>query len=202
MGIFSRSSTKSVEYHIQVNLLGNSGTGKSSLLMSYMKGHYVPVETPTIHEQHKLLVRYGKWHLALLINDSSGMPLNHCVRRYNYKYADVFIVCYAVDNPDSFNDIPKWVREIHSTVGNVPIVLVALKDDLRNNVAIEEKLESEGESIITFKRGKAMARKLKVHSYCECSSLYSAESVKNVFNEAIFIYFEALNSKQREFSVI
>uniref|UniRef100_A0A0M3INB8 Uncharacterized protein n=1 Tax=Ascaris lumbricoides TaxID=6252 RepID=A0A0M3INB8_ASCLU len=28
------------------------------------------------------------------------------------------------------------------------------------------------------------------------------ESVKNVFNEAIFIYFEGLNSRQREFSLI
>uniref|UniRef100_F1LFN0 Cell division control protein 42 n=1 Tax=Ascaris suum TaxID=6253 RepID=F1LFN0_ASCSU len=202
MGIFNRSSTKSVAYHIRVNILGNSGIGKSSLLMSYMKGHYVPIETPTIHEQYKLLVRYGNCHLALSINDSSGMPLNRSVRRYNYKNADVFIVCYAVDNPESFNDLPKWVREIRSTVGYVPIVLVALKDDLRNDVVIEEKLESEGENIVTFKRGKAMARKLKVHSYCECSSLYSAESVKNVFNEAIFIYFEGLNSRQREFILI
>lgn len=60
----------------------------------------------------------------------------------------------------------QWVREIRSTVGYVPIVLVALKDDLRNDVVIEEKLESEGENIVTFKRGEIALKALRRFNQC------------------------------------
>ncbi|KHN85923.1 Rho-related protein racG [Toxocara canis] len=174
MGIWGKRPLRSAEYHIKVNVVGNSGVGKSSLLMTYFKGYHVPADMPTIYEQYNRMVRYGGWQIALSISDSSGMPLNSVVRRYNYKYTDVFILCYAVDDPNSFADLPKWAREIRSTVGYVPIVLVALKDDLKGDASIAEKLEWDGESIITFKDGKEMAKRLNVHSFCECSSLRSA----------------------------
>ncbi|VDM50149.1 unnamed protein product, partial [Toxocara canis] len=199
MGIWGKRPLRSAEYHIKVNVVGNSGVGKSSLLMTYFKGYHVPADMPTIYEQYNRMVRYGGWQIALSISDSSGMPLNSVVRRYNYKYTDVFILCYAVDDPNSFAgqialsisdssgmplnsvvrrynykytdvfilcyavddpnsfaDLPKWAREIRSTVGYVPIVLVALKDDLKGDASIAEKLEWDGESIITFKDGTSV----------------------------------------------
>lgn len=57
-----------------------------------------------------------------------------------YTSADVFLLCFSVVSPASFQNVPeKWVPEIRRHAPFAPLVLVGTQCDLREDVKVEEK---------------------------------------------------------------
>ena len=75
----------------------------------------------------------------LLNNYESFLPNRLCPLLY--QDTDVFIVCFSVASPASFQNVSlKWFEEISLYSPNTPIVLVGTKMDLRNNQVREFQL--------------------------------------------------------------
>lgn len=56
-----------------------------------------------------------------------------------YASADVFLLCFSVVSPTSFQNVPeKWVPEIRKHVPCAPLILVGTQCDLREDVKVEE----------------------------------------------------------------
>lgn len=56
-----------------------------------------------------------------------------------YTSADVFLLCFSVVSPTSFQNVPeKWVPEIRKHVPFAPLILVGTQCDLREDVKVEE----------------------------------------------------------------
>ena len=54
-----------------------------------------------------------------------------------YSDTDVFLVCFSVVSPASFQNVPqKWVREIREHRPQAAIVLVGTQSDLRSDVKV------------------------------------------------------------------
>ncbi len=52
----------------------------------------------------------------------------------SYNNVDVFLVCFSLVNSTSLNNVAqKWVPELKNYARRVPIILVGLKKDLRDN---------------------------------------------------------------------
>ena len=54
-----------------------------------------------------------------------------------YTSADVFLLCFSVVSPTSFQNVPeKWVPEIRKHVPFAPLILVGTQCDLREDVKV------------------------------------------------------------------
>lgn len=71
-----------------------------------------------------------------------------------------------VDSPDSLENVEsKWVAEIAENCPGVKLVLVALKCDLREQANDDEESTEPKRPMIDYKRGLAVAEKIKALRY-------------------------------------
>lgn len=64
------------------------------------------------------------------------------LRPLSYPQTDVFLVCYSVVNPASFDNVrAKWSPEIKHNNPETPVVLVGTKLDLREDKHTIDKLQ-------------------------------------------------------------
>ena len=64
--------------------------------------------------------------------DTAGQEDYSRLRPFSYGDTDVMLICFALDNPDSLeNVLLNWLPEVRYFCGNVPILLVGNKKDLR-----------------------------------------------------------------------
>ena len=72
--------------------------------------------------------------VELALWDTAGQEDYDRLRPLSYPDTDVILLCFAVDNPDSFENVrEKWIPEVNHFCHNVPVVLVGTKKDLRND---------------------------------------------------------------------
>jgi cell division control protein 42 len=122
--------------------------------------------------------------------DTPGEEKYDRLRPLNYTQTDVFIVCFSVASPTSFNNVKeKWVPEIMASSGReASFVIVGTQVDQREDAETIERLAKMGQRPISFEMGETLAEELKAVKYVECSAL-TQEGVKNVFDEAIAAAF-------------
>ena len=102
-----------------------------------------------------------------------------------YSYTDVFVLCFAVDNPDSLSSIiTQWVPEVRNICPNAPLILVCNKIDLRNDVETIDKLANNKCKPISREEGLAIAQRIDAVEYLECSARNN-DGVREVFEAAI-----------------
>ena len=97
---------------------------------------------------------------------------------------DVLLLCFAVDNPDSFQNVDeKWLSEISHFCPKVPRILVGTKKDLRNDECCMQRLAEQKLKPVTAEEGQMMAVKIQATAYIECSAK-TREGVQDVFEVA------------------
>lgn len=77
----------------------------------------------------------------------------------------------------------QWVEEATEKCPGVPIILVGLKKDLREDPVAVEEMRKKSLRFVTEHDGEAAAREVGAKKYLECSSL-SGEGVDDVFEAA------------------
>ncbi|CAG2178888.1 unnamed protein product, partial [Oppiella nova] len=117
--------------------------------------------------------------------DTAGQEDYDRLRPLSYPKTDVFLICYAVDDPWFLtNVLIKWYPEVRHHCPNTPIILVGTKLDLRDNPETLDRLKGRKQTPITYPQGLAMAKDIGAVKYLECSAL-TGEGLKDVFNEAV-----------------
>jgi len=117
--------------------------------------------------------------------DTAGQEDYDRLRPLSYPQTDVFLLCYAVNNPSSFENIKnKWYPEIQHHAPEVPFILVGTKLDLRNNQDAIKQLEAKRQVPVSKAQGESLCSELHGSKYLECSAL-TQEGLKQVFDEAI-----------------
>jgi len=117
--------------------------------------------------------------------DTAGQEDYDRLRPLSYPQTDVFLICFALVNPASFENVKtKWHPEITHHAPNIPNILVGTKLDLREDKDTVEKLKTKKQAPITYPQGLQMAKDVNAVRYLECSAL-TQKGLKNVFDEAI-----------------
>ncbi|CAG8783018.1 6822_t:CDS:1, partial [Racocetra fulgida] len=112
------------------------------------------------------------------------------LRPLSYPQTDVFLVCFSVASPTSFENVKKkWFPEIQYHCPGIPCLIVGTKIELRKDPIVIEKLAREKMKPITSKQSEKLAQELGAVKYVECSAL-TQKGVKNVFDEAIVAALE------------
>lgn len=64
----------------------------------------------------------------------------------------------------------QWIPEISHHLPGVPIVLVGLKADLRDDPRVVQRLGEKGQQVLSKEDGLSLAEKTKAAAYVECSA--------------------------------
>ncbi|KAF5285737.1 hypothetical protein FQR65_LT02265 [Abscondita terminalis] len=170
---------------IKCVVVGDGNVGIISLLITYTTGKFPSEYVPNVVHDCQVTTMVDGIPYTLGLVNIAGQDDYERLRPLSYPQTDVFLVCFSVVSPSSFDNVKeKWVPEITHHCENTPFLLVGTQIDLRDDVTTIEKLAEKKQTPISIERGIELAKELKAVKYVECSAL-TQEGLKNVFNEAI-----------------
>lgn len=142
------------DYLFKILLIGNSGVGKSSLLLRFADDTFTDNFMPTIGVDFKIrtLEVDGKT-IKLQIWDTAGQERFKTITSSYYKGAHGIIVVYDVTDKESFKNIDTWMNEVEKHASdNVSRILVGNKNDLSDSrqVTTDEGKELSDQYNIRF----------------------------------------------------
>jgi len=171
--------------NIKCVVCGDGAVGKTCLLISYTTNAFPGEYIPTVFDNYSANVMVDGRPINLGLWDTAGQEDYDRLRPLSYPNTDVFLLCFAISTPTSFDNIKnKWYPEIQSHAPGVPFILVGNKVDLRNDPATIKALEAKRQSPIATIQGQTLCTELKGFKYVECSAK-TQEGLKQVFDECI-----------------
>ncbi|ONK64932.1 uncharacterized protein A4U43_C07F31600 [Asparagus officinalis] len=104
-------------------LLGDVGTGKSSIVLRFVKGQFVEFQESTIGAAFfSQMLAVNDETVKFEIWDTAGQERYHSLAPMYYRGAAAAIVVYDITNPASFTRAKKWVQELQAQ-GNANCVM-------------------------------------------------------------------------------
>ncbi|XP_019849686.1 PREDICTED: rho-related protein racC-like [Amphimedon queenslandica] len=129
-------------------------TGKSHNNMRIFEGYSLKLESNR---------ETGGFILSLW--DVSGQEEYSLLRRQLYSEMNIFLICFALNNPESFRNIKEtWYKEVKLRNPKAQVILVGTK--------LEKRIEEggkEGGEYITRQQGLEMRQLLEARDYVEIS---------------------------------
>lgn len=123
-------------------------------------------------------------NVQLALWDTAGQEDYERLRPLAYSKAHVILIGFSVDSPDSLENVKtKWSEEARERCPGVPIILVGLKKDLREDPDAIEAMRKKSQRFTNPKQGSDMKDEIGAKKYLECSSL-TGDGVDDVFEAA------------------
>ncbi|XP_043726362.1 ras-related protein RHN1-like isoform X1 [Telopea speciosissima] len=138
----ARTGNKNI--HAKLVFLGDMGTGKTSLVLRFVKGQFFDYQESTIGAAfftqvlslNEATVKFDIW-------DTAGQERYHSLAPMYYRGAAAAVVVYDMSSIDSFVRARKWVQELQRQGNpNLVMILAANKADLDSKRQVENE---EGE---------------------------------------------------------
>jgi Ras-related protein Rab-1A len=127
------------DYLFKLLLIGDSGVGKSCLLLRFADHTYTESYISTIGVDFKIrTIELDGKTIKLQIWDTAGQERFRTITSSYYRGAHGIIVVYDVTDVESFNNVKQWLNEIDRyATENVTKLLVGNKCDLVNKKAVD-----------------------------------------------------------------
>jgi len=149
------------DYLYKLIIIGESGVGKSCLLLRYTDDTYTDSYISTIGVDFKIrTVMIDKKIVKLQMWDTAGQERFRTITTSYYRGAHGIMLVYDITDRDSFDNIAHWINEINRYAKPaVTIMLVGNKCDLesKRQVDYEEALEFAKKSNLLFEECSAKA---------------------------------------------
>jgi len=161
-------------------IVGDGACGKTSLLCSFALGEFPKEYQPTIFENYVAEIRLDGKAVHLGLWDTAGQEEYERLRPLSYSKSHVILIAFAIDTPDSLENVTvKWIEEVRTLCGPViPIILVGCKVDLR-----PPSHDPNIHKYVSRAQAERVAQSIGARAYKECSAL-KIEGVDDVFEAA------------------
>lgn len=138
------------DYLFKIIIVGDSGVGKSSLLLRFADDDYHENFFPTIGVDFKLkTIHHEDKSIKLNIWDTAGQERFQTICCSYYKGADGILIVYDVTDRQSFKSVEKWFSQVDE---------LSVKDSKK--ILIGNKADRESMRMVSYEEGKAVADKL------------------------------------------
>jgi Ras-related protein Rab-8A len=169
--------TNKYDHLFKLLIIGESGVGKTCLLLQFTEGSFTSNHLTTIGIDFKIkIINLDEKQIKLQIWDTAGQERFRTITKTYYKGAHGIILTYDVTDENSFKNIRNWVKQIEQNAQtNVCKVLVGNKCDREDRK-------------ITYEDGAKLASEFKMQFFET-----SAKSNYNVNETFTFLTKEILN---------
>ncbi|CAI2354355.1 unnamed protein product [Caenorhabditis sp. 36 PRJEB53466] len=166
-----------MENKLKLVVVGDTFTGKTSLLFAYTKKQFLDSYTTTVFDNWAVSVQIDQKSYSVNLFDTAGQGSYEKIRCLSYPHANVFLVCFSLVDKKTLDSCRStWLPEIRKYAGeNVPVMLVGTKNDLRES--------ADPQSIVTDDYARKVASEIGCHKYFSCSAL-THKGLKRVFDES------------------
>ncbi|KAI0078984.1 GTP-binding protein ypt1 [Panus rudis PR-1116 ss-1] len=133
------------DYLFKLLLIGDSGVGKSCLLLRFAENAFTDSYLSTIGVDFKIrTVEIDGKTMKLQIWDTAGQERFRTISQAYYRGAHGIVVVYDVTDGESFENVKSWLTEIdrHATE-NVKRLLIGNKSDLVERKVVEYSVAKE-----------------------------------------------------------
>nr|XP_033818604.1 ras-related protein Rab-26 isoform X1 [Geotrypetes seraphini] len=150
------SLSNSAEFYdlaFKVMLVGDSGVGKTCLLVRFKDGAFLAgsfISTVGIDFRNKVLNVDGV-KVKLQIWDTAGQERFRSVTHAYYRDAHALLLLYDVTNKTSFDNIKAWLTEIHEYAQQDVVVML-----------LGNKVDSAHERVVKKEEGEKLAKEYGV----------------------------------------
>ncbi len=136
------------DYLFKLLIIGDSGVGKSSLLLQYIDSVYTDNYISTIGVDFKIkTMEHNGKVIKLQIWDTAGQERFRTIISSYYRGARGVILTYDVTDSNSFTNLEYWINEIKvHTSDNVCRLIIGNKCDIANSRTVSKE---EGELFAT-----------------------------------------------------
>lgn len=174
---------------LKITVVGDGTVGKTCLLISYTTGEFPEEYVPTVFDNYAGTHSVEGRSYSMMLWDTAGQEEYERLRPLSYPGTHVFIVCFALDNRASFENVTsKWLPELQQHCPKAPVVLVGTKKDVRNL------------NVLNPRDGKKLCKKARLSKYVECSAK-TQEGVQEVFTSAVMAAV-GLTSRPRQCTIM
>ncbi|KAF4695978.1 Ras- protein Rab-2A [Perkinsus olseni] len=148
----------SYSYLFKYIIIGDTGVGKSCLLLQFTDKRFRPDHDLTIGvEFGARLVNVDGKQIKLQIWDTAGQESFRSITRSYYRGATGALLVYDISRRDTFNHLTRWLEEARQNSNpNMVIMLIGNKCDLeRREVSYEEGAQFAKENNLIFLEASA-----------------------------------------------
>ncbi|RCN40433.1 Ras family protein [Ancylostoma caninum] len=145
MQLLEKELYRRTDYLFKLLLIGDSGVGKSCLLLRFADDTYTESYISTIGVDFKIrTIELDGKTIKLQIWDTAGQERFRTITSSYYRGAHGIIVVYDITDQESFNNVKQWLQEIDRyACENVNKLLVGNKCDLTAKRAVETQAAKE-----------------------------------------------------------
>jgi len=172
------------DYTFKVLMLGDASVGKTSLTLRYISGFFVEDLRLTIGvDFFSKSVVYNSTKIKLQLWDFGGEERFRFLLPQYAKGASGAFILYDITHHASLAHLPDWSYIVRENAGDIPLMLVGSKTDLKEYRAVQRK------------EGINAAKRYNMRSFVELSSK-TGKNVEQAFEVMAEILLEESKKKQ------
>lgn len=146
------SQTRNYDYLIKLLLIGDSGVGKSCLLLRFSEDSFTPSFITTIGIDFKIrTIEIDGKRIKLQIWDTAGQERFRTITTVYYRGAMGILLVYDVTDEKSFDNIKTWFGNVEQHAS----------EDV-NKILIGNKCDWDEKRVVSKEQGQALADSLGI----------------------------------------
>ena len=117
---------------MRLSIIGDSQTGKSSILNVYLGNDFtydilsnIGIDKQSVEKQMK-----DGNKIKIIFWDTAGQERFHSLSSGTIKNSQGIIICFALNDKQSFENVVLWLEDVRNVSEKIPIVLFGNKCDL------------------------------------------------------------------------
>eukprot|EP00742_Colponemidia_sp_Colp-10_P000626 GILJ01000684.1.p1 GENE.GILJ01000684.1~~GILJ01000684.1.p1 ORF type:complete len:207 (+),score=29.42 GILJ01000684.1:94-714(+) len=148
-------SSAAYDFLIKLLLIGDSGVGKSCLLLRFSEDTFTTSHITTIGIDFKIkTIDIDGKRIKLQIWDTAGQERFRTITQAYYRGAMGIVLVYDVTDDGSFNNIRNWIRQIEQHAAETV-----------NKILVGNKADMADKRVVDASRGRALAEEYGIQFF-------------------------------------